>query len=140
MNHSGIYIYMSLPMDPYRYVVMTSMKRISSHLETVRLIKKRKVISSITGEYVSSYLIPGLCENPCAINHALYLIISLFSLHFLTNTHLYPICFIPLGVWTTCPKTYRFINYFNYVCITYFHFGQSFMFQHFSTFCGSESS
>ena len=48
------FIYMSLSMDPYRYVVMTSMRRMSSPLETVKLIKKRKVIASITSEYVSS--------------------------------------------------------------------------------------
>ena len=50
----GIYIYMSLSMDPYRYIVMTSMRRISSPLETSKLIKKGKVIAFITGEYVSS--------------------------------------------------------------------------------------
>ena len=41
MNPSGIfYIYMSLSMDLYRYAVMTSMRRISSPLETPKLIKK----------------------------------------------------------------------------------------------------
>ena len=54
VNPSGIFIYMSLSMDPYRYTVMTSMRRISSPLETAKLIKKWKVIASITGEYVSS--------------------------------------------------------------------------------------
>ena len=60
VNPSGIFIYMSLSMDPYRYVVMTSMRRISSPLETTKLIKKRKVIASFTGEYVSSQSIPSL--------------------------------------------------------------------------------
>ena len=54
VNPLGIVIYMSLSIDPYRYAVMTSMRRISSHLETAKLIKKRKVIASIRGEYVSS--------------------------------------------------------------------------------------
>ena len=54
VNHSGIFIYMSLLMDPYRYAVMTSMRRVSSPLETAKLIKKWKVIASITGKYVSS--------------------------------------------------------------------------------------
>ena len=40
VNPSRIFIYMSLSMDPYRYVVMTSMRRISSPLETAKLIKK----------------------------------------------------------------------------------------------------
>ena len=40
VNPSGIFIYMSLSMDPYRYVVMTSMRFISSPLETAKLIKK----------------------------------------------------------------------------------------------------
>ena len=53
VNPSKILIYMSLSMDPYRYIVMTSMRRISSSLKTGKLIKKRKVIASITGEYVS---------------------------------------------------------------------------------------
>ena len=53
VNPSKILIYMSLSMDPYRYIVMTSMRRISSPLETAKLIKKRKVIAFITGEYVS---------------------------------------------------------------------------------------
>ena len=54
VNLSRIYIYMSLSMDPYRYVVMTPMRRISSPLKTTKLIKKWKVIASITDEYVSS--------------------------------------------------------------------------------------
>ena len=56
LNPSGIYIYIyiSLSMDPYREVVMTFMRRISSSSETVKLIIKRKVIVLMTGEYVSS--------------------------------------------------------------------------------------
>ena len=54
VNPSGIFIYMSLLMDPYRYPMMTSMRCISSPLESAKLLKKRKVIASITGGYVSS--------------------------------------------------------------------------------------
>ena len=54
LNPSGIFMYISLSMDPYKYAVITSMRRISSPSETAKLIKKRNVIASMTGEYVSS--------------------------------------------------------------------------------------
>ena len=54
LNPSGIFMCLSLFMDPYKYVVITSMRRISSLSETTKLIKKRNVIVSITGEHVSS--------------------------------------------------------------------------------------
>ena len=44
----------SLSMDRYKYVVITSMRRISSPSDTTKLIKKQNVIVSITDEYVSS--------------------------------------------------------------------------------------
>ena len=75
----------------------------------------------------------GLYEEFCATNHTLYLMISLFSLCFLTNNHLYPIGFTHLGIWTIGPKTYRFINELNFACITSFHFGQSLLFRYSST-------
>ena len=81
-----------------------------------------------------------LKSGSTATSPALYLMISLFSLRFRTNTHLYPTGFTPLGVWTTGQKTSRFINKFNYAYIASFHFGQSFLFQHSSTFCGSRLS
>ena len=48
--------------------------------------------------------------------------ISLFSLHFRTNTHFYPTGFTSSGVWTTSQKTSRFVNEFNSACIASFHF------------------
>ena len=45
-------MYISLSMDPYKYVVITSMRRISSPSGTTKLIKKRNVIVFMTGEYV----------------------------------------------------------------------------------------
>ena len=54
LSHSEIFMYISLSMDPYKYVVITSMRRISSPSETATLIKKRIVITSMKGEYVSS--------------------------------------------------------------------------------------
>ena len=59
---------------------------------------------------------------------------------FRTNTHLYPTGFSSLGVWTTGPKTSHFVNEFNFACIASFHFGQSFLYRHSSTFHGSRSS
>ena len=47
-------MYISLCMDPYKYVVITSMICIFSHSETVKLIKKQKVIAFMIREYVSS--------------------------------------------------------------------------------------
>ena len=116
------------------------MRRISSPSETAKLIKKQNVIASMMGEYVSSWSTPSFYEKPCATNRALYLMISLFSLHFHTNTHLYPTSFTSSGVWTTGPKTFRFVNEFNSAYIASFHFGQSFLCQHSSTFRGSGSS
>ena len=52
-------------------------------------------------------------------------------------THLYPTSFMFPGVWTTSPNTSRFVNEFSSVWITYFHFGQSFIFRHSFTVCGS---
>ena len=54
LNPLGIFMYISLSMAPYKYVVIKSMRRISSLSETAKLIKKRNVIASMTGEYVSS--------------------------------------------------------------------------------------
>ena len=40
LNPSGIFMYVSLFMDPYKYVVITFMRRISSPSWTAKLIKK----------------------------------------------------------------------------------------------------
>ena len=53
--------------------------------------------------------------------------ISLFSLRFHTNTHLYSTNFTSLCVWTAGPKTSNFVNELNFVYITSFCFGQSFL-------------
>ena len=58
----------------------------------------------------------------------------------LSNTHLFPTGFILAGVWTTGPKTSRFINECNYACIASLHSGQSFICLHSFVFCGSGSS
>ena len=48
----GIFIYMSLSKDSYKYVVMTSIRYISNHSKTTKLIKYRNAIVSITEEFV----------------------------------------------------------------------------------------
>ena len=40
LNPPGIFLYISLSMDLYKYVVITSMRHISSPYETTKLIKK----------------------------------------------------------------------------------------------------
>ena len=41
-------------MDPYKYVVITSIRHIFNPTKIVKLIIKQNVIVSIMGEYVSS--------------------------------------------------------------------------------------
>ena len=53
LNPSGIFMHISLSMDPYKYVVITSMRCISNPSETTKLIKKQNMIMSMSGEYVS---------------------------------------------------------------------------------------
>ena len=49
LNPSRIFMYISVSMDPYKYVVITFMRRM-----TAKLIKKSYVIMSMTEENVSS--------------------------------------------------------------------------------------
>ena len=44
LNLSGVFMYISLSMDPYKYVIITYMRRIFSPSKTVKLIKKQNVI------------------------------------------------------------------------------------------------
>ena len=94
----------------------------------------------MTGEYVFSYSMSSLYKKPCATNRVLYLMISLFSFRFRRNTLLYPTGFTSSSVWTTSPKTFCFVNEFNFAYIAFFHFGQSFLCRHSYTFRGSGSS
>ena len=82
----------------------------------------------------------NLYKKSYATNHALYLMISLFSLCFYTNTYLYPKNFKSSGFWTIGQKISRFVNEFNSAWIASFHFDQSFLCQHSSTFCESRFS
>ena len=50
---SGIFMYISLFNDPYRFAVTTSIKHMSKFSVTTKLIKNLNVIASITGAYVS---------------------------------------------------------------------------------------
>ena len=113
------------------------MRRIFSPFESAKLIKKRDVIASMMKKYVSLYLILGLYEKPCATNHALYLIISLFSLRFL-----YEYSFVPNKLCIFRRLDYKnFVNEFDFTYIVFFF---SILANHFyvSIFhiCGSKSS
>ena len=83
---------------------------------------------------------PSLCEKPCATKRALYLMISLSSLRFRTNTHLFPTGFYTCRCLDYRSKTSRFINECNSACIASFYLGQSFLCLHSFVFCGSGSS
>ena len=50
LNPLKIFTYMSISIDPYKLAVTTSMRRISSPSETIKLIKYQNVIVSIIGE------------------------------------------------------------------------------------------
>ena len=92
------------------------MRRIFSPFESAKLIKKRDVIASMMKKYVSLYLILGLYEKPCATNHALYLIISLFSLRFL-----YEYSFVPNKLCIFRRLDYKnFVNEFDFAYIVFF--------------------
>ena len=54
LNISRIFMYISFFVDPYKYVVITSMICIFSHSEIVKLIKKQNVIVSMIGDYAFS--------------------------------------------------------------------------------------
>ena len=53
LNSSGIFMYVSLYMDPYKYVVTASMKCVSNHFEIAKVIKKQNMIASMMREYLS---------------------------------------------------------------------------------------
>ena len=56
----------------------------------------------------------GLCEKPFATSHALYFIVSFFSLCFRTNTHLYPTGITSLGVWIASPNISHYTSEFDF--------------------------
>jgi hypothetical protein len=63
---SETFMYMSKSNDPYKYAVMTSINCKDRCFCIFRDIRYRKVISFITGEYVSLKSTRGLCVKPCA--------------------------------------------------------------------------
>ena len=54
LNLSIIFMYISLYMDTYKHVIITSMRHICNPSKTVKVIKKWNVITSIIGKYISS--------------------------------------------------------------------------------------
>jgi hypothetical protein len=75
---SGIFMYMSKSNNPYKYVVTTFINCKDRCFCIARDIRYQKVISFITGEYVSLKSISGLYIKLCATSLALYLTTSLF--------------------------------------------------------------
>jgi hypothetical protein len=75
-------MYISESSDSYKYAVMISINCKDRCFCIARDIKYRKVITFITGEYISLKSMSGLCVNPYAISLALYLTTTLFSFLF----------------------------------------------------------
>jgi hypothetical protein len=83
---SETFMYMSKSSDPYQYAVMISINCKDICFCVVRDIRYRKVITFITGEYISLKSMSGLYMNPCATSLALYLTTSLFPFRFQMKT------------------------------------------------------
>jgi hypothetical protein len=76
---SKTFMYMFEFNDPYKYVVTTAINCKDRCFCIAKVIRYRKVIPFITGEYVSLKLTLVLYVKPCATKLALYLATSLFS-------------------------------------------------------------
>ena len=102
-------------------------------------IKYQNVIPLITGEYISSKSMPGLCVNPCATSLALYLTTSLFSFLLRTKTHFDPTRKIFRGIGITDENTSHFLSECNSALIASFHLIQSERLMHSAMVLGSGS-
>jgi hypothetical protein len=87
---SGTFMYISESNDPYKYAVTTSINCKYRCFWIARDIRYQKVISFITGEYVSLKSTLGLYVKHCATSLTLYLTISLFSFLFQMKNSLEP--------------------------------------------------
>jgi hypothetical protein len=116
---------MSESNDPYKYMVTTSINYKDRCFCITRYIRYQKVISFITGEYVSLKSTLGLCVKPCASNLALYLTTSLFSFLFQMKIHLNPTGNVLGGVGITSVNTFLFLSELSSASIVSFHLFQS---------------
>jgi hypothetical protein len=104
-----------------------------------RVIRYRKVIPFIIGEYVLLKLTSGLYVNPCATSIALYFTTSLFLFIFRTKTHLNPTGKVLGGVDITSLNTFLFLSELSSVSIVSFHLFHSECFLHSTMVLGSGS-
>jgi hypothetical protein len=104
------FMYISESKDPYKYAVKTFINCKDRCFCIARDIRYQKVISFITGEYISLKLTPGLCVKPCATNLTLYLTTSLFSFLFRMKTHLNPTEKVLGCVGITSVNTFLFLS------------------------------
>jgi hypothetical protein len=118
---SGTFMYMFESNDPHKYVVTTFINCKVKCFCITRDIRYRKVISFITGEYVSLKSTTGLYVELCASSLTLYLTTSLFSFLFRMKTHLNPIGKILGGVGITSVNTFLFLSELSSASIASFH-------------------
>jgi hypothetical protein len=119
------FMYMYESSDTYKYAVTTFINCKDRHFCVARNIRYRKVISIITGEYVSLKSMTGLYVNSCATNLALYITTLLFSFSFRMKTHLNPIRWILGGVGIILLNTSISLSKSNSALIASFHLIQS---------------
>jgi hypothetical protein len=136
---SGTFKYMSESSDPYKYAATISINYKDRCFCIARNIRYRKVISFITGEYVSLKSMLGLCVNPFATSLAMYLTTSLFSFRFQMKTHLNPTGWILGGVDITLLNTSLFLSESSSASITSFYLIQSECYLHSTVVFGSGS-
>jgi hypothetical protein len=122
---SKTFMYMSESSDQYKYAVTTSINCKDRCFYVATYIRYQKVISFITGEYVSLKLMLGLCVNPYVASLALYLTTSLFSFHFRMKPHLNLTGWILGGVCITLLNTSLFHSESSSTSIASFHLIQS---------------
>jgi hypothetical protein len=126
-------MYISESNDPYKYAVTTSINCKYRCFWIARDIRYQKVISFITGEYVSLKSTLGLYVKHCATSLTLYLTISLFSFLFQMKTHLNPTGKVLGGVGITSVNTFLFLSKLSSASIASFHLFQSKRFLHSAT-------
>jgi hypothetical protein len=101
---------MSKSSDSYRYVITTFINCKDRCFCTASDTKYLKLITFITGEYVSLKLMQDLYVNPCATSFFLYLTTSVFSFLFQVKPHLNPTRWTLGGVGITVVNTSLFLS------------------------------
>jgi hypothetical protein len=118
-------MYISKSSDSYKYAVTTSINCKDRRFWVTRYIRYQKVITFITGEYVSLKSMSSLYVNPCATSLVMYLMTLLFSFHFRTKTHLNLTEWVLGGLGITLLNISLFLSESSYASIASFHLIQS---------------